>query len=290
MITMLLKKNVIPLSVFALSAGVVLCWNIYVFYYNNINHASYFLVQPRPIWELSRVQIAEIGDYISNYWYSRYYYQSTWHFFLVVFITGILFVHRSNKVFLIPSVLLMSGGICYFLLFFAQFKDHDYYFITLIPAIIFMTVNSFMCLKIKFPGLVNHYIPKLLLVFLCLLSINYAREKLKERYENPNDRFAMIGLKLAGARQFLASSGVPANAKFIILPDQTPNGGLYFINRQGWSIKDTSEASMADINKYTGQGADYMLITDRQYSKIKFNGLKIAESNNMLLYKMRDGK
>jgi hypothetical protein len=268
---------------------VVLSWNLYVIYYDKINHGNSFLIQSKPIWNMSKNQIAVVWDHITNYWYSKYYYQSTMHVFLSIIVASILFLKKSERMIPIPSFILAIGSICYFLLFFAQFKDHDYYFIALIPAIIFLIINSFITLRSKFPKLINNSVAKLLLLSLCILSVNYAREKLIQRYKSTDDRFAIIGYKLSGTRHYLDSLGVSENAKIIIITDQTPNGGLYFINRPGWSLRDTSEASLIALKNYIRQGADYILFTEKKYINNSFNGVKIGEENGILIYKLING-
>lgn len=280
------KRNAGPLLVFAFTLLIVISWNYFAIGYNRDNHVDSFLMQSTPIWGIGEKQIGEVWEYISNYWYTRYYYPSTLHFFLVLWVAGVVFVHKSERILLILSLTLAAGGISYFLLFYSQFKDHDYYFIALIPAVIFITVNAFVSVRNKFPGYLGGYPAKLLLTGLCILSLNYAQKKLNQRYEPASDGISDIGTRLATTRYFLDSTGVPLHAKIIIVADKTPNGGLYFIHRPGWSIKDTTEASREKLDQYVAQGADYILFTDEKYSKIRFSGVKVGEENGVLLYKL----
>ncbi len=283
----LFKKNFILFVVFTSSIIIVLSWNLYVNYYNKINHNNCFLAHSIPIWGISKTQIIEVWGYIADYWYSKYYYQTTFHVFLLIIVVGSIFFKKASKIILIQSLLLTIGTVCYFLLFYPQFKDHDYYFITLIPAIIFLVINSFITLKNKFPKLISNILTKLLLITICILSLNYAREKLVQRYKNTDDKFAIIGCKLSHTKHYLDSLGISKNAKFIIISDLSVNGGLYFINRQGWSVKDTSKQSIATIKNYIEKGVDYVLFTEQKYVFSNFNGLKIGEENGNLIYKIK---
>ncbi len=282
-----LKRNISPLIFFTVSMLFVLSWNLYVIFYNEINHVNSFLIQAQPIWILTSDQILQVIDYMSNYWYSKYYYQSTFHGFLMLFIAGILFYKKAENLILIPAIILSVGSICYFLLFFAQFKDHDYYFTALIPGIIFLIISSFITLRNRFPRLIGSIFTKLLLVILVILSLNYAREKLADRYKVHDDKYAGIGLKLENCRQYLDLLGISENAKFVIITDQTPNGGLYFINRKGWALKDTSEESLAEFENHIKQGADYVLFTDKKQIISNFVGEKISEKDGIVIYKIK---
>jgi hypothetical protein len=272
--------------IFAFSLLIIVSWNYFAIIYNRANHVDSFLMQSTPIWGIGEKQIGEVWEYMSNYWYTRYYYPSTLHFFLVLLLAGIVFVNKSERILLILSLMLAAGSISYFLLFYSQFKDHDYYFIALIPGVIFITVNAFVSVRNKFPLYLSSYPAKLLLIGLCILSLNYAHKKLNQRYEKTDDGISDIGTRLATTRHFLDSTGVPSDAKIIIVTDKTPNGGLYFIHRPGWSIKDTTEASKEKLDRYIGIGADYILFTDAKYSKIRFKGVKAGEDNGVMLYKL----
>ena len=284
----IIRANATPIILFFSSFVIILCWNLYVIQYNDRNHDTYFLIHSTPIWRLSIVQITQVWDLITNYWYSKYYYQSTFHLFFIIIVTGALFFKRMERILLITSTLSLIGATLYFLLFFAQFSDHDYYFIAIIPAIIFLVTSTFISLRNRFTRLINNYITKLLVITICILSLNYAREKLIQRYANANDIYSSIGFKLTGMRVYLDSLEVPQNAKFVILTDQTMNGGLYFINRPGWVVKDESEVSLKVIEKYINQDLDFMIVTDSITLNPKFKCKKIGEKNGNLIYKFEN--
>lgn len=282
-----LRNNVRPLIFFIISLLIILSWNLYVSYYNSINNDHYFLIQPRPIWSMGKDQIAEVFEYMSNYWYTSYYYTTSFYVFLILIVAGLLFFKKAEKTLLIPAFILLIGSICYFMLFFAQFKSHDYYFIALIPGILFLVMNSFIALKSKFPVLLNNFIPKILLLTLCVFSLNFAKENLIQRYKVKDDVYANIGSELAKTRHYLDSLGVSEKAKIIILADQTPNGGLYFINRPGWNIRDTTENSLSELKNSIKKGADYIIFTDKKYIYKGFTGTKTGEENGRLIYKLK---
>ncbi len=278
----IIKTNFLLLLIFTISLLFLLSWILYTIHYNAINKDFYFLVSTRPIWDLKQEGINEVWNYISNYWYSKYYYQSTIHFFFIICILGVIFIKKANKTILIPNIILFIGSIIYLLLFYAQFKEHDYYFITLIPAIIFFVITAFTSIINKFPRLLNHFIAKILLMVLTVLSINHARVKLDDRYDNKLDKFDEIGMVLSNARVSIDSLGISQKAKIIVFTDQTPNGGLYFLNRKGWNITDTTESNIKKIDEYKNLGANYLINT----TNLNFNYLKIWENGKVIIYKI----
>lgn len=281
-----LRSNLMPMAVFGLSLITVVGWNIYVLYYNNLHHDNYFLIRSNPIWSLDRDQIAVVWDHISNYWYSKYYYQSTFHVFLLLVVAGVLFVRNSERKLLITSIILAMGSLAYFLLFFAQFRSHDYYFIALIPSIILLVINAFVALKNRFPLWVNHVVARILILGLCLLSLNYAREKMIQRYSVTDDFYDVIGPRLAGVRQYMDASGIAGDAKIVIITDQSPNGGLYFLNRPGWNIPDTTASGKSALKSYISRGAEYVVLTGADNNVFGYIGTKTGGFNGVQIYKI----
>ncbi len=279
----ILKENIKAISIIFFSLLIIVSWNLYMIDFNTKNQVKSFLFEPLPIWNLSKKEIFEVWDYMSNYWFTKYYFQTTFHLFFLLIILGIVFIKKNEKSLLLSAIFVFLGSLSFFMLFYSQFKEHDYYFITLIPAIVFLVSSSFVSLKNKFPNLINHISIKLILAFICVLSLNYASKKLAERFDIKNDLYATIGEKLVTTENFINSLKISKKAKFIIVPDLTPNGGLYFINHPGWSVKDSSIASILEYKKYLKSGAEYVLFTDKEYFD-KFN------SSNLEFLKEKDGK
>ena len=127
----------------------------------------------------------------------------------------------------------------------------------------------------------------MLLLTLCILSLNYAKGKLDQRYVRTDDIYGNIGFELSGTRQYLDALGVSKNAKTIILSDNTPNGGLYFIIRPGWSVSDTTEGCLKNIDRYIEKGAEYIIFTDKKYIYKRFKSTHTGEENGIWIYKLR---
>ena len=83
--------------------------------------------------------------------------------------------------------------------------------------------------------------------------------------------------------QVIDAQKISKDAKFIILTDKTPNGGLYFLNRKGWSIKDTTEVSFKKIKEFKRLGADYLVNT----TTLTFDYPQIWSNNNVSILKLK---
>jgi 4-amino-4-deoxy-L-arabinose transferase-like glycosyltransferase len=286
----IIKSNATILVGLSFSLLNVLSWNIYVTYYNRINNDFYFLIHIRPFWNLNKDEIDNVWEHISNYWYSAYYYKNTFRLFALLIIAGIFTIKKSDRKVLIPAILIVVGAMCYFFLFYAQFKYHDYYMLAMLPATILLIISSFLALFNRFPRLINNYIIKSGLMVLCVLSLIHAKHNLEQRYVNHvDDKNDLIGEKLSETRDYLRTIGVKEDDKIIIVTDRTPNGGLYFLNHSGWNVEDTSGNSIRFLEKYVDNGADYIILTDENYLNnidiSKFFGEKIGEHKEVLIYR-----
>ncbi len=281
------RRNSLPLTLFTISLFIVVSWNIYAIHYNKVNNDIYFLVSSRPLWSIDKTHISETWKFVTHSWYSSYYSVDVFHFLYAVIIAGLFFMKKSNKFILIVTFFTTAGAIIYFVLFFVQFKDHDYYFITIIPALIFLFTNSFIALKARFTKMFNSVIMKLIFVIIAVVGMSYAGQKLKERYKNKDDKFAAIGVVLSDAKKQIDSLNIPKSSKFIIYTDKTKNGGLYFIEHKGWNIPDTSAKSVKKLNIYISNGADYLLCTGNNKPPIENNFKIIFKSGKFSIYKIK---
>jgi hypothetical protein len=265
-------------------------WIGFIKEYNFNNNSTLFLTKPHPIWEADSVLLKETWDNITGYWYNSYYDTDIFRFYfltiLVGFIVGILI--KSIKVIL-PGILLCAG-ISIMILFYSQFRDHDYYFIVLIPVIFLMTVLSLEIVQNVYPGLFQLTIPKIAITGLLIMSVINSKEKLKERYTLKYDQYSISGKTLLNGNKILDSLGVTKNARVILLPEHSPNGGLLMLNRTGWTFPDTGKKSIKEFWYSVKSGGKYLICSDTTLLKNKtINNridIKIFENNNYKVYKL----
>ncbi|MAE07237.1 MAG: hypothetical protein CL661_00575 [Bacteroidetes bacterium] len=262
-----IKKNYPYLLSFLFSFLIIIGWYLFIIKYNETNNGNYFLTHYQPIWSLKKVQIDEVWNYMYYYWLPNYYYESTLHVFGWMIIIGLIFIKTSNKIILTIATSTFIGSSIYFVLFFLQFKEHDYYFLALIPGIIFLVINAFISIRNRFPIIFGNLIFKLALLLLLILSLNYANKKVSGRYSIKNDKFANIGTQLDNANEYIINIGISKDSKLIVVQDYTPNGSLYFLNRTGWTISDTAAIELIRIHTYIQKGASYLVLTDKNYLK-----------------------
>lgn len=264
---------------FMLSLIAVVGWNIFIFYYNSQNNARSFLLNALPIWNMAQKEIDIVIDHVFNYWHSEYYYQTTQHLFFILVMLNAAFIRRTENKLLFLSLSLILGIAAFILLFFPQFKDHDYYFLTVLPGLILVVAIAFITIQKVIPITLNTWLVKGIFALICFLSLNFAGRKLQQREQRPADEYSAIATKLAHAHEVLDSLKIPKTAKILIYPDYTPNGGLFMINRPGWGISDTES-----FRKVIDQ-VEYIILLDTSENHL-FSWNKSVKRKHYWLLKM----
>jgi hypothetical protein len=274
------------LKVFCFSILICFSWVIFVVWYNQKFDNVYFTTTIRPIWNLSLNAIYVIWDYVVNYWYTKYYFQSTFHLMFLLVLSGVFFVKRIAKQVLIPAILLFVGSLCFIVLFFEMFKDHDYYFITVLPAIIFLVLAGFQGLQTKHPKLMNHFSLRLIFLSICILSINYSQEKLAGRYSQSENDFSS---RFTNINYGIEKFEIDDFSKIVVVEDATRSGSLYFLSRQGWTVQDGSVLNNFVLERLKKRGAKFLVTIDNSSLIISPDLLKeIGVVDSLTFYKLKD--
>lgn len=272
-----------------ISILMVFFWNTYIIYYNSLYQSHYFTTSSRSIWSISSKKILVVWDYIQHYWYSKYFAYSSFHLIFFIIFFQIIFFKKSKFNIALITLCLFLGSLAYFLLFYMQFKNHDYYFMVFFPLIVFLMVNGISiginCLKNKW----IHFIIKLVMIAIVITGINYSRMKLNNRYENGLDDFSKIGFVIQNEIEEIEKLNIPKDSKFIVAPDLTPNGGLFFINKMGWRIDKSKNITIENINYYKKLGAEFLLLAtnEKEVLEVGYNtGHIVFKGKELSIFKL----
>ncbi len=254
------KKRLYMFMLPLLGIAIAFTWWMYAIQFNRSYDQTYYLLKLMPIWKLSGDQIVGIWDYITRYWWGNLYYYSTFHLFFLIVIVWLIRPKKWNGYISNMAIVSAIGALFYFFLFYAQFKDHDYYFIVMMPALFLLVIDGIRQLTSSVSNRMGQYSIKLIILVVCVLSINYAKLGMSRRLISDNQEISKELNQLDGIRGWLENKNVPADARFIVLGDQTHNGSLYFMNRKGWQIKKGDEAGNKLMRKALKDGASFVLL------------------------------
>ena len=266
----------------------VICWNSFVLFYNSKNNSTYFTTDILPIWDLSPAERIIYWEDILGEWYKKYLAETSFHFFIAI---GLFMLFNIRKVSISLRwnlLFLVCGSFIYFILFFLQFRFHDYYFLLFFPLIVFLLIaffESFQKTILNTKGIVFFNLVALVII---VAGLNYARMKTAERYQNGNDSVSRIGFVLRKNILNLNRLQIPRNSKVIIGPDLSVSGGLNYLHRKGWVLNRSTDVSVEKINELKSFGADYF-IQVQDYKKYEKNlekvGALIFKNKDLSVYK-----
>lgn len=265
------EQRALIINILRLGIGlivIVLSWNIFILYYNSLNGSNYFNTSVLPIWDLSINQINEVWDSMRNYWHTKYFAQSSFHLLFVIVFFQFVFVKKSNFTLSFLTLLLLLGSLSYFILFYSQFRDHDYYFLAFMPLVVMFLISGVNILRNITANKYVHIAAKTVFSIVIIAGINYSRMKLTDRNEIASDMFTKIGFLIQENEKGIEKLNLPLDAKFVVAPDLTPNGGLFFLNRMGWNIEKAEDITFAKIKSFKDLGADFLLIDDSSISHV----------------------
>jgi hypothetical protein len=185
---------------------------------------------------------------------------------------------------------LFIGALSYFILFFAQFKDHDYYFLAFFPLFFLLLINGINTFQNIISNKYVHFITKILLTGIVLLSINSSKSKLNQRFIKELDVYSHTGLVIEKNLMSIESLKIEPEAQIIVAPDYCPNGGLLFMDRQGWNLKP-DEFTIENIITLKNTGADYLFLASDDSTFLSVGdstGTKILSTDGLNIYHLNN--
>jgi hypothetical protein len=269
---------------------VVLAWNAYMFYYISIYNSNSFNTSALPIWILSREKIRIVWDHLSEYWYNKYFTRSVFYLFYLSVVFQFIFYKKNHPRISLLILILFTGALSYFILFFAQFKDHDYYFLAFFPLLFLLLINGIRTYQ---EVVSNRYIQwgtKIFLTILVLGSINSSKSKLNQRYIKELDLYSHAGLVIEKHLTAIRHLQIEPEAQIIVAPEYCPNGGLLFMDRQGWNLKP-DELTIENITFLKSKGADYLFLASEDSTVLSVgdsSGTKILSVKGLSIYQLHE--
>lgn len=141
-------------------------------------------------------------------------------------------------------ILLLAGGLFYFILMNQQYPAHDYYFIdSLYPGFIFL----FLIGITVYPSSKSWQYPMLIVLGLPLLGISVLQSKAVqiERYTfHFWDRGEITRQNFEGSAEFLDELQIPSTSKVLVLDAYSTNAPLILMDRRGYTVQNTTKENL----------------------------------------------
>lgn len=238
----------------------VLFWNLYVLWYNAVNDSYSFNTTILPVWNLSAERISIVWDHMRHYWYTKYFYQSSFHLLFAFAMLQIVILRKSELRLILVLNILLLGSAAYWMLFYSQFQDHDYYFLAFFPFVLFLLLSVIRSMQKVSSRRFLHVALKIVMAVIVVAGINYSRMKLSQRYNAKPDQYSITSLRIQQNKREIDKLNIPADAKILVAPDLCQNAGLFFLDRMGWTLDSLSDVTADTIQFYKNKGADFVLL------------------------------
>jgi len=197
---------------------------------------------------------------------------------------------KSNYNLSLISGFMFLGSLIFGLLFYAQFKDHDYYFLTIMPFLILLLINGINTFKNISSEINHHRLVKAILFLIIVAGINYSRNKLNDRYLIEMNIYSQTGMLIDENRIVIDDLNIPKDAKIILAPEPSQNGGLLYLNQMGWAIPPLKEITKEKLIDLKSKGANYFVLASkdlRALEKVKTEGEVILESKDIFVWRLK---
>ncbi len=233
-------------------------WYSYSIAFNEKNDTAYFLMRSMPLWEMSKDEFSFVNSVIKNDRLPQLYNSS------MIYITGSILlltlikrqVRFWTKTFIVSCLI---GLLAFVVLFYQQFKYHDYYmiFMVMIFPVVFVSFYQFLKgaqMKAKW-ALLLKVIPILLLAY----NTYHSSRLLKYRFNEPENPF-YNDLGYFSLEPALEEMGVSREDYVISIYDPSPNATLYLMNRSGWSNLYHNPFKASDVELFKKFGARFLIV------------------------------
>lgn len=253
------SRNLISLGT---GAAMILAWHGYAGWYNALHHSHYFLTWSEPFWEMNTLERGRVMDLMWNYWWTKYLHPTVWH---VTALLALLVLARHRRIassIRVALSLALIGTVCFLFLFFRKFADHDYYFITILPALVLLLVTgikvmieltSTRILRVTVTGLVS---------ILAISSLLLARKEVVRRAWDDARDYSSASPFLDGIRSVAGTDPLPFDARVIVLGDSSTNAVLSALGRNGWTFPGFPMVAEPSLPELRRAGATHLLSID----------------------------
>ena len=258
----LFPKKGLPVVLFAVTLLLVGGWALYARNYNLRNACGHFSTTIFPIWNMSDAEMTKTMENLRILWLDQYFHRYTIVFFAAMFVFNLLHLKKADKLLITSNIIIFTGTVLYGILWFATFKDHDYYTINLyiLPAIIAITFAEYM--NRLYPKFSRNLIISGALVYLLFFNVKHTRNELNVRYNGWWNEYPLFR-DFDSITPYLRSIGISRFDKVISIPDQSFHT-LYIMNQPGWTECYNLNKDSHSVQKSIDRGAKYLIVASAE--------------------------
>jgi hypothetical protein len=270
--------------------AIVIAWYKYTIWFSSSHGGGTFLLSKNSSESLQ--DSLEVLAWMKKVWLNDYYSSEAYLLFIVAIIFVAVFCRLTNRLLLSITVLYILGSLCYFYLFLRQFRHHDYYIITMLPALFFL----FLCLADLIRKISEKYFYPLQLIVLIVFFFNLKESFIKSR-KNYSHRYSKEMYFLTGdfrayedLEPKLRRLGIKREDRVISGFDPSDCASIYLMNQLGIVFGSNNPKSEVDA-WMDFPSVKYMVLNDSaKFRKMYGHDLSkkiIATHRGLIVYRLR---
>lgn len=274
----------------AIGFAIVVAWYKYSRWFPEAFGGQTFLLSPNMYqnWD----GLLEVLDWMKKLWLNHYYSTESYILLGVIASFIILFVKHANRLLISITVLYIFGCIFYFLFFLNQFMHHDYYIITMLPALFFL----FLTFADIINKLSEKYFYPLRIILLVVLFFNLKESFIKTRLNMYDRNSVDIFYWTDDYRAYedlepkLRKHGIVREDRVVSGFDNSDCGSIYLMNQLGTTFgkeapKEQVDAMLAHPN------SKYLVLNDsakfRKMYNYDFSDKVLDVHRGLIIYKIK---
>jgi hypothetical protein len=266
-----------------LSIVITLVWYNYARWLSAHYNSYYFLMAPHHPHSFNEAlqALARIKDNMQH----EYYTVVMGYVLLAGSIVAMANYKKVNRSLLFVTLTLYVGFGMFFLLMLNQFVYHDYYFITLMPAVLFHLL--LIADSVQRQKHIVQYICVLPLLVAANYGMNICKKNFTSRYNEQSWYYSNVKSKsYFNFETVLRNCGITADEKVLSFTDETPNTSLYLMNQRGISMSTNTDL----WQPYLDSNFHYAVINDSNllHRKLKpYLNKQLAFENGLYVYSLK---
>lgn len=264
---------------FIFMLGSIFSWYYYAEGYNDLHRFKYTFNSIHPFWIIPEGKTGKILTDVAAQMLPLYFnYLGVFLLATLPFVNLLFFRKRIPLLASLSSLIISVGAITYFLLWMPLMGIHDYYYVVLLIVIPAVGIPFAMGLQASRPDLFSSRKVQLFVagfLFYCILnsvgvvriktgdSKSFTKHALPGHVSNfliwLNGDFKNVWKPLEELSPQLKERGITIDKKVVVVPDDSFNRSLIYLNRKGWtSFLPFKEGK--DVEKCISNGAEYLFV------------------------------
>jgi hypothetical protein len=283
------KKKGIVIRLLA-AAIVIVSWYKYSAWFPRTHGGAPFFLTPNMYdsWD----GLVGVLGWMKKLWLNHYYSYESYVLLGGVAAVIVLGCLKASRLLLTITLLYILGCLAYFFFFLNQFMHHDYYIITMFPALFFL----FLCFADVMTKISDQYFYPLKLVLLVVLFFNLkesfikARANMQERYGQGIYYWTGDFRAYEDLEPKLRKLGIKREDRVISAFDYTDCASLYLMNQLGMPL--SKDAAKNEVDEFLHHpNARYLVLNDSATFR-KMYGYDLTDKvltthRGLIVYKLR---